>query len=214
MLFPGNGHPSGDVLSTMTEPRDHDHARSSEDLDLVRGALDRDADAIDRFLRRMRCVPRMLAAKNSRMGRPLSSTELEDVVQDTLIAIWRKLDRYNGSVRLETWVFRFAYLELLRSLRELRRDPGPLAPAAEPSQPAVEPDSLKYEHVHQALERVPEPEREVLELKHFDGLTFERIGACLGLSPNTVKTRYYRGLGRLRTHLAEPASAAGSGGGP
>ena len=35
-------------------------------------------------------------------------------------------------------------------------------------------------------------------LKHFEELTFESIGHYLGLSENTAKTRYYRGLRRMQ----------------
>ena len=44
-------------------------------------------------------------------------------------------------------------------------------------------------------------ESEVIRLKHFAQMTFEEIAERLGISANTAKTRYYRGLERLRGWL-------------
>ena len=39
-------------------------------------------------------------------------------------------------------------------------------------------------------------------MKHFEELTLDQIGQRLQMHPNTVKTRYYRGLAALRDRLA------------
>jgi RNA polymerase sigma factor (sigma-70 family) len=52
-------------------------------------------------------------------------------------------------------------------------------------------------------------ERRVVELKHFEDLTFDEIGARLATSPNTVKTWYYEALADLKRVLA-PARRDGS----
>ena len=45
------------------------------------------------------------------------------------------------------------------------------------------------------------PAEEVIRLRHFSDLTFAAIARRLGLSPNTAKSHYYRGLVRLRGRL-------------
>ena len=177
------------------------------DLALVEAALRGDPVAVDRFLERMKCVPRMLAAKNRRLGARLDQTELEDLTQETLMAVWRKLPQYNGAARLETWVFRFCFLELLKRLRRRRdRDEEAdraLSPADELRESGRAETGIDFERVHLSLERLDDDEAEVIRLKHFCGLTFEEAGGRLGISSNTVKTRYYRGLRKLRGMLAE-----------
>jgi DNA-directed RNA polymerase specialized sigma24 family protein len=42
----------------------------------------------------------------------------------------------------------------------------------------------------------------VIRAKHFDGLTFDEIGARLGIPSNTAKTHYYRGIERMRPLLS------------
>ena len=57
------------------------------------------------------------------------------------------------------------------------------------------------EVVHAALARLPADEAMVMRLKHFEGLTFDEIGTRQAISPNTVKTRYYRALAAMRAQL-------------
>ncbi len=177
------------------------------DLELVRAARSGRREAVERLIARMRCVPRMLAAKNARMGRPLDDAELEDLVQESLYAIWRKLDTYAGRAALETWFYRFCFLELVRRVAQARRTPAPLTdvenalPAAITSE---RPGPFELEHVYRGLERLEPDEADAIRAKHLEELTFDEIGARLGVSPNTVKTRYYRGMLKLRSILGVP----------
>jgi RNA polymerase sigma-70 factor (ECF subfamily) len=177
------------------------------DLTLVRGALAGRGEAVRAFLERMHCVPRMIAACNAKLGRPLSEEAVEDVIQESLVAIWRKLERFDGRAALETWIYPFCYFEFMRRLRVERGLPRLLDDALEgsvfePAAPA-EASLLELEPVLEALEAL-EPEQEiVLRLKHFEDLTFEQIAQRLALSPNTAKTRYYAGLDKLRGRLGK-----------
>ena len=71
------------------------------------------------------------------------------------------------------------------------------APADAAPLPALERDLLL-----RALAQIDPAEARVIELKHLDGLTFTEIGVRLELSPNSAKTRYYRGLQAMRRFLA------------
>ena len=52
-----------------------------------------------------------------------------------------------------------------------------------------------------AVAALPDDQREVIVLKEYQGLTFAEIADLLGLPASTVKTRLYRGLVQLRSHL-------------
>lgn len=177
----------------------------SADVELVRGTLARDPESLARFIERMKCVPAMLAVRNSRSGGVLSEAELEDLSQDVVVAVWRKLDRFDGRARLETWVYQFCYLEFLRRCRTLRSRPrllDDLAVAEEPEAEVV-PGTLDYEQLYRSFDELGPAEADVLRLKHFEDLTFDEVGARLGVSPNTAKTRYYRALDKLRRRLVK-----------
>ncbi len=173
----------------------------TSDLELVHRALQREPDALRRFAQRVACVGPFLRRRAQHAGLRLPRSTVDDIAQDTYLALWRKLGVYRGESRLETWACGFALHEL-RRWREvtLRRAGAALDGLEEQSYEFTEPDETA-EIVEQALERLGPPAEDVIRLKHFEDLTFESIGQRLELSPNTAKSHYYRGLVRLRSWL-------------
>jgi len=175
------------------------------DAELVRCVLAQDRGAFDRLVERMACLPRILDGLNARLGRPLSDHDLADVAQDTLVLVWRKLEAFNGSASLETWVFGIARFEIMNAVRKSRRRRTSELPEPDlreaPDQDVVH--RLDHEFVQRELAALDGAEADVIRMKHFDDLTFEEIGARLGSSINTVKTRYYRGISRLLDRLGD-----------
>ncbi len=175
------------------------------DMKLVSEVLERRPGAVMRFMQRMRCVERILVAKNKALGSPLSYAELEEVGQEVLTVVWRKLDRFEGRSSLETWVFRIAVLELMNRVRysSLRRTAEISDRQLIEAAGTVDPPSLEeFEFVHEALDSLSGLERAVVHAKHFEHETFREIGERLHASENTIKARYYRGMDRLRLKLA------------
>ena len=135
-------------------------------------------------------------------GRVGHAEDLDDLVQDTLVAIWRRLDSFAGQATLETWAYRFCQFQVANRLRARGRLPRQLAPDAVRDDPDETATLLDYDDVYRALERLPADDAAVVRLKHFGQRTFEEIATDLSISPNTAKSRYYRGLGRLKELLA------------
>ena len=65
-------------------------------------------------------------------------------------------------------------------------------------------DTAVQLRVRSALERLPGPEREVLTLAFYEGLTLPELADCLSTPLDIVTTRARNGLRRLREHLKEP----------
>jgi RNA polymerase sigma-70 factor (ECF subfamily) len=176
-----------------------------DDLGLVRRALDGDVVAVESLVGRLGCVYRVLAQRNRRLGEPFAAEELEDLAQDVTIAVWSKLGEFRGLSSIEGWVFRFAHLELIYRLRARDRLPGPLGEERASAEPAHEDAAAaaheEAEELYPALEQLEPAQGEVIRLKHFEDLTFPQIAERLGASANTAKTRYYRGMQRLREIL-------------
>ena len=57
------------------------------------------------------------------------------------------------------------------------------------------------QHIHEALQALPFEQRQVVELKFFQHFTFDEIAEQLDISSNTVKSRLYSALGKLKTPL-------------
>jgi RNA polymerase sigma-70 factor (ECF subfamily) len=190
------------TLQTLTVTKDP--SGHSDDVLLAQRVLQGEEASAGEFVQRMKCVPRFLNKRNTRLGSPLNDDDLRDLVQDTLEAIWRKLAEYSGKSSLETWAFSFCINQLMNGIRSKMRRPMSLADelgeSEEPAASATMP-RLDYELVYLGLEKLVPAQADVIRLKHFVTLTFEQIAERLSMSPNTVKTHYYRGLTRLRALL-------------
>ncbi|MBK7878662.1 MAG: sigma-70 family RNA polymerase sigma factor [Planctomycetes bacterium] len=184
-----------------TRPRPVEDTTHADDLLLAREALGGSAFARKRFAERMRCVPRYLCVLNGRMGRPFHDHELEDLAQETLIEIWRRLDSYAGLASMPTWAYRFCQQVLSSRLRSRQRRPPSLELRDADPIPAPSRTSLDHEHVHNALDRLRQRDADIIRLKHFEQLTFEEIAARLGMPSSTAKADYQRALERLRELL-------------
>lgn len=182
--------------------------RHLADLEMAQRVLAGDPRALEEFVVRMRCVPRFLAGQNSRASSALDEHDLRDLVQDVLALVWRKLPTFQGHANLETWVYHFCAREFLSALRR-KRQRAQLRPVPEDQSEPVDPVSssnapfLDADRVYASLETLSPEAVAVIRMKHFDGLTFEEIAQRLDISSNTAKTRYYRGLERLRDGLVE-----------
>ncbi len=166
-----------------------------------------DASAIDELASRLSCVRRIVRSLAMRMGRCAGEHTREDVVQDVMMTVWRRLADYRGDAKLETWVFRVCVLQLQNASRREATRRGLALTDIEP--PVVESEVHAIECIDQvqnAMRYLTSTEAEVVELKHYSGMTFEEIGAETSLSPNTVKTRYYRAIGTLRRVLISRAA--------
>lgn len=173
----------------------------SDDLELARRARGGEQEAVQRFLERMRCVRRFHLQKNRQLGRPFGAEELEDSIQDTLFALWRKLGEYEGRGSLEAWAYRFCYLQIVARLRRKDRAPrlvdgvGELVP-----EPAAGPraDAFRFERLYRLIERVGPPGSDLIRMKMLEQRTFDEISVVLEIPANTAKTRFYRAMTRLR----------------
>jgi RNA polymerase sigma-70 factor (ECF subfamily) len=182
-----------------------DRPEASDDLVLARCAVRGDRAAIAQLSERLRHVPRALRVLDHRNGNLLRQEELADLVQDVLVLIWRKLSEYEPLSPLEGWAYGICVLEYRNAVRRGRRQRQEAhaiaSHGAAPAAAAHDPDPWAFEELHESLRRIGRVEAKVIRLKHFEGHTFDEIGRQLGLSPNTVKTRYYRGLKELRPLL-------------
>lgn len=174
---------------------------AAADLAVVRRVLQGEVAARDELIDRIACLPAMVRVRHARMGAPLAADELEDVCQNVLLALWRKLARFDGRVPLLMWTHGFVGVELSKALERRGRRQRRMVPAGEePAAPAAT-SQVDGERLRRMLDDEPEVDARILRLRHFDGLEFAAVANALGMPVNTVKTRHYRCLERLRRRL-------------
>lgn len=71
-----------------------------------------------------------------------SVQDAEDLVQETLLAAWRGLERFEGRASLRSWLYRIATNRCLNALRDRGRRPGNLSTPAENTPPPPEPTRI------------------------------------------------------------------------
>src|SRR5205807_10014760 len=112
--------------------------------------------------------------------------------------------------KASTWVLTLVHrraVDLVR--REDRRRAEPLAEGVEPAShmgSAEEDAWLRFERerVQAALKRLPDQQREALELAYYGGFSQSELAERLGQPVGTIKSRMFSGLARLRELLEEP----------
>jgi RNA polymerase sigma factor (sigma-70 family) len=134
------------------------------------------------------------------------TTLAEDAVQEAFLAVWRTAGRYVPErSQARTWVLTIVHrraVDLVR--REERRRTEILEEpveegTAEPSEAAWL--ALERDRIRNALARLPDQQREALELAYFGGFTQSQLAERLGEPLGTIKSRMFNGLARLRELL-------------
>ena len=155
-----------------------------------------------------------------------NDADAEDVTQDVLLQVVRKLDTFRGDASLSTWLHRVAVNAALahrrkRATREHREIPDPMemftehgyhAHAVKPWSSAPDRLALKRETtelIDKAIMDLPDLYRDVYVLADVEGMPNQDIGDVLGLSLAAVKSRLHRGRllmrGTLAPHFEEAA---------
>ena len=203
-LGPGASTRAGRRSDSATHSEAVDPADLARDARLVADALAGDRAAADRLAERLMCVPRVLGAINARRGGRLSSHDLEDLIGDCLLGIWRKLGSYHGEATLEGWLYRFCFLEFMNKARLLSRRPEVSKPELVQHEAREVPldRDLEREDLEHTLARLGPPDADVVRLKHYDELTFDGIAQVMGITTKMAKTRYYRGIAWLQRELS------------
>ena len=132
----------------------------------------------------------------------------EDAVQEAFLAVWRSAARFVPErAKARTWILTVVHrraVDIVR--REEPRRTEPLEAAPPPSANLTEDEAwlrLQRTRVQEALRRLPDQQREALELAYFGGFTQAELADRLGEPLGTIKSRMFTGLARLRELLAD-----------
>lgn len=136
------------------------------------------------------------------------ATLAEDAVQDAFLAVWRTAGRFVPErAQARTWLLTIVHrraVDLVRREERRRTDPLEATPGgvADDASEAVW-LSLERDRIRDALAKLPDQQREALELAYFDGFTQSQLAESLGEPLGTIKSRMFNGLSRLRELLDE-----------
>lgn len=124
--------------------------------------------------------------------------DAKDATQNAFVRAFERLDSYDPTFRFFSWIYRILVNECLNVLRA-RRPQEPLRPATQVTDgPLAHLEAEeRRDRVRAALRALPEQYRDVIVLRHFADLSYEEMGATLGIPARTVKSRLFT----ARQHL-------------
>jgi RNA polymerase sigma-70 factor (ECF subfamily) len=126
-----------------------------------------------------------------------------DITQNTFIKVYERLDRYDPSHDIFSWLYKIAVNEAItvarRRSRTVELDDETCVQFRNPETEYMQNETSA--HLQRALMELSLDYRTVLILRHFHGLSYEAIGAVLGIPEKTVKSRLFTGRTLLRNSL-------------
>src|SRR6476620_6321788 len=145
--------------------------------------------------------------------------DAEEVAQDVLLKVYRKIEAFRGDAALSSWIYRITFNTAMSRLRNLRVSRSTeVAPVdagnnldAVPVEPAdwsaLADDQVMRAQMRQqlvgALRHLPTVYRIPVLLRDIHGLSTEEASAILKVKPQTLKSRLHRGRLILRRHLGD-----------
>lgn len=139
-----------------------------------------------------------------------SHDETEDVVQESFVQAYLKLDTFQGNSQFFTWLYRIAFnIALSRGRRKrppLSLDQGRELAGIDPEDHSESPDGplLRAEQialVHRGLDMLSPEHRAILVLREMQDTSYEDIAQILQINVGTVRSRLSRARSQLKQHL-------------
>ena len=124
-----------------------------------------------------------------------------DVVQESIVKALAKSDGLRQPEHLKPWFYRILLNESMNHYRRIRRlvplEDAPPEATREGRDPAERLD------LYDAIERLTPGEQTIIRLRFFEDMKLEEIARATGINLNTVKSRLYKSLRRLRELTGE-----------
>ncbi len=140
--------------------------------------------------------------------------DADDVVQNTFIKLWNKIDDFRGDSKLSTWMHRVAVNEALDFLRREKKHKDNLTD-----------DSVITDHtsgdvslagfsdiyfdgdeldkvLRDIIDTLPEAQRTVFCMKYFDDMSYKEISEILGTSEGGLKANYHHAVEKIKLNLS------------
>lgn len=132
--------------------------------------------------------------------------DTEDVMQNVFIKAWKGLPNFRKESNLYTWLYRIAYNETHTFLSKAnRRRTTDLDPPLFENQLQTDGKDISGEEIEAALqtalEKLPEKQRQVFELKYFEEMKFKEISDLLGTSVGGLKASYHLAAKKIEEEL-------------
>jgi RNA polymerase sigma factor (sigma-70 family) len=133
----------------------------------------------------------------------------DDVLQNTMIKVWRSLKDFRSDSGLYTWLYRIATNESLTFLKQKKKKSfapwvdveNKLSESLE-SDPWFSGDEIQLK-LQQAILKLPEKQRIVFNMKYFDDMKYEEMASILGTSVGALKASYHHAIKKIESFMGK-----------
>ena len=128
-----------------------------------------------------------------------NKAEIDDLFQEILIRLWNGFDHYEGRSTAQTWIYRVALNTAINQDKKERRriETVPLTVDIDPYE-ADDPRTQQIRELYDRISRLDLIDRSLI-LLWLEGITYDEIGAIIGITPNNVGVR----LARIKEKLVK-----------
>ncbi|WP_340149180.1 sigma-70 family RNA polymerase sigma factor [uncultured Sneathiella sp.] len=141
------------------------------------------------------------------ISRGLAESAAEDVLQETMMKVWRKASLFDASkASASTWVYTIARnVRIDRLRKEGRPEPDPNDPCYVPDDPETGEQAVSRkqdrERIRKAMAVLPPEQMKIIRMSFFDEKSHGEIAEELDLPLGTVKSRLRLAFGKIRAEL-------------
>lgn len=135
--------------------------------------------------------------------------DANDLVQETFIKVWKKLDQFRGESKLYTWIYRIATNETLSFLNKKQKKLLlPISDYTNQLAKNLEDDNyFTGDEIQQKLQKailsLPAKQRLVFNMKYFDEMKYEEMSEVLGTSVGALKASYHIAVKKIEHFLKD-----------
>ena len=129
----------------------------------------------------------------------LNPAEAEDVVQDTMLRVWKRREQWEQLESIEAFcltICRNLSLDKVRRMGyqeqslDTGHDPTDRSYSANPEEQTVQRDRVKL--VRQLISQLPEKQRTAMQLRDIEGKSYKEIAEVMGINEDQVKVNIFR----------------------
>jgi RNA polymerase sigma-70 factor (ECF subfamily) len=130
---------------------------------------------------------------------------IEEVLDDTLMVVWERANKFKGESKLSTWIFAIAYRKAMKALRRYDvplEDHGAETRPSDAANPEEEYGQKRlHDIIRKAMLSLSADHRAVVDLTYFHELGYREIAEIMDCPVDTVKTRMFYARRHLKQRL-------------
>ena len=187
--------------SAATRQLHRAHSSSEHDRLLLDGVARGDERAFEDLYRNYH--PRLVRFLSNLTRRPQL---VEEVLNDTMIAVWEKPASFRGASKVSTWIFAIAYRKAMKALRRLDEPVEFKSPGGVRSEEPGPEESLwqaeRSKLILTAMQDLSVAQRTAVDLTYFHEMSYREIAEIMHCPVDTVKTRMFHARRHLKRLMA------------